>query len=90
VGRILAVPWVMFMLFMIYLIFVSYRGQTNVTWKTYLGVWLVIQLAVDLGYGSWARMNLHTRFREVATLRFQRLVPWWKKVFNRSEVETTE
>lgn len=52
VGRILAVPWVMFLFFMIYLFFTSYRGQVSVTWKTYLGVWLAIQLAVDAGYGS--------------------------------------
>lgn len=90
VGRILAVPWVMFMMFMIYLIFVSYRGQVSVNWKTYLGVWLAIQLAVDIGYGSWARINFHTRFREVATSRFQRRVPWWKKVFSRRGVEPAE
>jgi hypothetical protein len=78
------------MMFMIYLIFVSYRGQVNVNWKTYLGVWLAIQLAVDVGYGSWARINFHTRFREVATWRFQRRVSWWKKSFGRGGVEPAE
>jgi hypothetical protein len=90
VGRVLAVPWVMFLMFMIYLIFVSYRGQVIVNWKTYLGVWLAIQLAVDVGYGSWARINFHTRFREVATWRFQRRVSWWKKLFGRGGVEPAE
>lgn len=83
VGRVLASPWVMFLLFMIYMFFVSVRGQTNATWKTYLGFWFAISLAVDIGYGSWARINLYTRFREVATWRFQKRFPWWRKFFHK-------
>jgi ABC-type transport system involved in cytochrome c biogenesis permease component len=90
VGRVLALPWVIFLLFTIYMFFVWFRGQVNVTWKTYLGFWFVISLAVDIGYGSWARINLLTRFREVATWRFQKHAPWWKKLSGKREVAPAE
>lgn len=89
VGRVLALPWVIYLFFMIYLFLASFRGATTpTTWKTYVGVWLVVGLAVDFGYGSWARMNLYARFREAATWRFQPRAFWWQRLWGRGQPHT--
>ena len=85
VGRVLALPWVIYALFIFYMFFISLRGQNNITWKGYLGVWLVICLTTAVGYGVWARMNAFNQFREAATWRFQRKLPRWKRWLGQKE-----
>ena len=80
VGRVLAVPWVIFLGFMLWILLISVRGQTPVTWKAFLGFWFAVGLATDIGFGFWARQKLLTEFREAATRRYQRRLAWWKRL----------
>lgn len=81
VGRVLALPWAVFLVFLFYLFLISVRGPNNLTWQSGLGVYFALGIAADIGYGAWARANLYSQFREVATRRFQRPVSLWRRVF---------
>jgi len=50
IGRVLAVPWVIFALFMLMMVLVAVHGRTEPSWKTGLGAWVVIGLVTDLGF----------------------------------------
>ena len=86
VGRVLALPWVVFAGFMLFLALISVRGQSEVDWKTILGVWVALSLAVDVAYGAWARHKLLTEFRDAATRRYQVRPPLWKRLLGRTDV----
>ena len=80
VGRVLAVPWVLFFVFLLWILFLSVRGQTPVGWQAFLGFWFAAGLATDIGFGFWARQKLLTEFREAATRRYQPRVSWWQRL----------
>ncbi len=84
VGRVLAVPWVGFAVFMTVVALSSVRGNPDTGWKTVLGVWIVLGLAADIGFGAWARQKLLTEFREIATRRYERRASLWKRWFGRA------
>ena len=86
VGRVLALPWVIFAGFMLFMALISVRGHSEVDWKTFLGFWIALSLAVDLAYGLWARRKLLTEFREAATRRYQARLPLWKRLSGRADV----
>jgi ABC-type transport system involved in cytochrome c biogenesis permease component len=83
VGRVLAVPWVIFLVFMLWILLIAARGHADVSWKAFLGFWFAVGLATDIGFGFWARQKLLTEFREAATRRYQRRTAWWKRVLGK-------
>ena len=85
IGRVLALPWVVFALFLAFMALVSVRGSSPPGWKFFLGCWFGLGLAVDLGFGLWARKKLLTEFRESATLRFQKRAAWWQRLFGKAD-----
>jgi ABC-type transport system involved in cytochrome c biogenesis permease component len=85
VGRVLAVPWVIFFGFMLWILLISVSGRTEVNWKAFLGFWFAVSLATDIGFGFWARQKLLTEFREAATRRYQRRATWWKRVLGQGQ-----
>jgi ABC-type transport system involved in cytochrome c biogenesis permease component len=85
VGRVLAVPWTAFAVFITVIAFLG----PDINWKPVLGVWFALGLAVDIGFGVWARWKLLLEFREMATRRYERRVSWWNRLFGKS-VEASE
>lgn len=81
VGRILAVPWVIFLAFMFVTFFLSVRGQMEASPMGLLGFWFVVSVMVDVAYAWWASSRIYTQMREAATLRYQRRTSWWRDWF---------
>ena len=79
VGRVLAVPWVIFLAFLVFVLVLSARGRVEVAWQLFPAVWFGAGLLADLGFGLWARQKLLTEFREAATWRYQRRAAWWTR-----------
>lgn len=50
----------------------------SLSWKAYFTVWFGLGLAVDVGFGLWARRQFLVRLREVAAQRYDVRRPWWK------------
>lgn len=68
--RILALPWVLFMVVGAGVAVADSMGSfRGVGWGFWLGSWTVIGLGVDLFFGLRAWHAVHTRFREVAASR---------------------
>jgi ABC-type transport system involved in multi-copper enzyme maturation permease subunit len=63
---VLLLPWLVFFAL---IAIIAYGGKEPES-KAILGIWFAISLAVDALLFSWASLNLRTRFREVATSRF--------------------
>ncbi|MSU57299.1 MAG: ABC transporter permease [Pedosphaera sp.] len=80
-GRVLAMPWIVFSGFMLLTALLSLRGRTDLSWKFFLGFGIGEALALDLIFALWARHQLLTQFREVATRRFQTGASFWRRVF---------
>ena len=53
--------------------------DTGMMWP--LIFWVGFSLLADVGFGLWARNRFLTKFREVATQRFQPPRSWWQKLF---------
>lgn len=81
IGRVLALPWVLFIAFMLALALGSIRGNSGGSWQAVLLVWMAIGLGVDFGFGLWARQKLLSEFREAAGRRFSRQTSFWKRMF---------
>ena len=78
--RILVLPWVVLALGAL---------VTSLTWpnveneplqKFFLGAWLGVGLAADLGFGAWARYRLLSEFRLAATRRYEARPGFWKRL----------
>lgn len=80
VGRVLAVPWVIFSICLLGMLLVATRGRTGMSWESLPFIWLALGLGADVGYGFWARHKLLSEFREAATRRYQQPVSWWKRL----------
>ena len=83
VGRILVLPWVVLALGVL---------ATSLTWpnvenepmqKFFLGAWVGVGLAADLGFGAWARCRLLAEFRLAATQRYEARTVSWKRLLRR-------
>jgi hypothetical protein len=77
--RVLVLPWILFLVFLTFAAVTESQFQAQWSWETFLGVWFALGLLVDIGFGLWARHCLLTRFREVATQRFQTRAPFWRR-----------
>jgi ABC-type transport system involved in multi-copper enzyme maturation permease subunit len=80
-GRILVLPWVVLALgtLVISLTWPQQAGDEPLH-KFFLSAWLGVGLAVDLGFGFWARTRLLTEFRDAATRRYEARPAFWKRL----------
>jgi hypothetical protein len=90
VGRILALPWAAWALFMTFVALFSIRHQFEAGWKAVLGMYFILGVATDIGFGLWARQNMISQFRVVATQRYQSRGSFWKRLFGSGAEHKTE
>ncbi len=88
VVRILVVPGVAFALVVLVLALISYSGGSEPGPKFWLSLWFGLGLAVDLGFGAWARHKLLTEFRRAAEQRYAPRPGFWQRLMTGRE-ETT-
>lgn len=81
VGRVLALPTVAWVILMTMGGLMAVFHGPEFSPGFILGAWLVIGLIADFGFTVWARQNLLTRFRVVATQRFQAQPSRWTRLF---------
>ena len=81
VGRVLALPNVAWAILMTMGGLMAVNNGPEFSRGFILGSWLAIGLAADFGFGMWARQNLLTQFRIVATQRFQVRPSLWSRLF---------
>ena len=62
------------------LVVLAPRMVHDMEWGGFLGTWFLLGLAADLGFGLHARHKLLTEFRLLATQRYQRQLPVWKRL----------
>jgi hypothetical protein len=70
--RILALPWILYMLLGAAVMVADSAGMSAVPdpeWLFWLGSWMMIGLGVDLVFGWRAWRAIHARFREAASQR---------------------
>ena len=74
-ARVMLLPWVLWgMISILITVFVTRRGGSGSDFwegKFFIGLWVVISVAVDLFFGLPARQKLFSEFRTVATTRFE-------------------
>lgn len=70
VGRILVLPWMAFLLSMTVAGTASFFTRINWDEKVFLFYWFALCIVNNLIFMKWAKGNLHTRFRDMATQRF--------------------
>src|ERR1041385_2390702 len=71
--RVLVLPWILFAMIaaVVNLLVFSARGEPP-GWQFYLGLWVVLSVLADLGFGLPAWWLLHSSFRELALRRVMR------------------
>jgi hypothetical protein len=74
--RIMILPWVVFALVMLLVALASMVHEPDLGWGFFLGLWVFLGIAADLGFGGWARLKLLTEFRSVATERYDQKGKW--------------
>ncbi len=79
-GRILVLPWVALALGALVMSLTWPNAENEPAQKLLLGAWLGVGLAVDLGFGAWARFKLLTEFRLAATRRYEAGPGFWKRL----------
>ena len=81
-GRILVLPWVVLALGALAMALAWPNAGDEPPQKFFLGAWLGVGLAVDLGFGAWARYKLLTEFRLAATRRYEAQPGFWKRLLS--------
>jgi ABC-type transport system involved in multi-copper enzyme maturation permease subunit len=79
-GRILVLPWVALALAGLVAALLWPNAANEPVQKLFLGAWFVVGVAVDLGFGVWARHKLLTEFRLAATRRYEPLPAFWRRL----------
>jgi ABC-type transport system involved in multi-copper enzyme maturation permease subunit len=85
-GRILVLPWVVLFLGALASVLLLSHTGVDITPKVLLGSWVVVGVAADIGFGSWAKHKLLTEFRVAATQRYEQRPRAWRQPSN----QTTE
>lgn len=79
IARILVLPWVLYAVVLLFVALVSINNHTSDPgWPFFLGLWFFLGLVTDVSFASLSRVNLLTRFREVAAHRFQAPAHFWE------------
>ena len=76
--RVMILPWVVFAFVMLLVGLASMVRSPELGWQFFLGLWVFLGIAADLGFGGWARLKLLTEFRAVATDRYDAKAKWWR------------
>jgi hypothetical protein len=63
--RVLVVPWVLYALIAVIASLLTAASE-GPSWQFFLGLWFVLGVLTDVGFGLSAWRRLHTRFREQA------------------------
>ena len=80
--RIMALPWILYVVFVILLGTMSLAGGgLHIDENVFVLFWLAISLGVDAFFGVRAKLKLESEFRQVATTRYTTPVSFWKKLF---------
>lgn len=82
-GCILLLPWAGATLAMLAASVVWPNAENAPIMKFFLGLWFGLGLAVDVGFGVWARHKLLDEFRLAATRRYERSSGFWKRLLPR-------
>lgn len=86
VVRIFVLPWVGIAV-VLSVVSLTYAARSNgPSWKFFIGLWVGLGLAADLGYGGGARHKLLTTFRLAAEQRYSPWRGFWKRLFAGGEV----
>jgi len=83
--RILILPCVAFALVSLLISLVSLNAEIDLGPKFFLGLWVGLSLAADLGFGAWARHKLLTEFRLAAARRYTSRPGFWNRLLGRAE-----
>ena len=85
--RILIVPWAAYALVLLVmaLVFLNTRRAPEPNWQFFVGLWFVLGLLADLGFGAHARYKLMTGFRLAAERRYAPRESFWKRLFGESQ-----
>lgn len=80
-GRILVLPWLLLALGALFVSLI-WPPQSDNEWlqKFFLSAWVGVGLAVDLGFGAWARSRLLAEFRVAATRRYGARAGLWRRL----------
>lgn len=78
--RILVFPWVAYALVLVTVAIGSIGSRSEPGWKFYVGLWLFLGLAADLGFALHARHRLLTGFRLAAQERFVVRAGLWSRL----------
>jgi ABC-type transport system involved in multi-copper enzyme maturation permease subunit len=79
--RILILPWVAYALVMVMVAIDSIGSRPSEPgWKFYMGLWLFLGLAADVGFALHARYKLLTEFRLAAQERFVLRAGLWARL----------
>lgn len=89
VARILLLPWAIYIGAVTLLAFIRISGGFTLGYEFHLGLWFTIGILNDLVFLSWARRNLHRRFREVVTQRFDtKPERFWRRRSPKNQTQT--
>jgi hypothetical protein len=83
-ARILVLPWVVIalVLFLVVLAALGSHSGPNFGPGFVLGLWFVVGIVGDLGFGGWSRQKLLTEFRLAATQRYEHRPGFWKQLLH--------
>jgi hypothetical protein len=79
-GCIVLLPWTVATLTMFTATLVWPSMDDRPVMKFFLGLWFLLSIATDLGFGGWARHRLLTDFRHAATSRYEATPGFWKRL----------
>ncbi len=80
-SRILVLPWAAFGLLSLLVGLLSINSNGGPGPGFFMGLWFVLGLAADIGFGFWARHKLLTEFRAAAARRYNARVGFFKRLF---------
>ena len=84
-ARILVLPCIGFALVSLVLSLVALNRDVNLGPKFFVGVWVGLSLAADVGFGAWARHKLLTELRLAAAERYSPRLGFWRRLLGRGE-----
>lgn len=83
VARILVLPWLGLGLASLIVAIAAAVWQCEPQFVLFVFLWLAFGLAVDLGFGAWARHKLLAEFRLAAAERYTQQAGFWKALFGK-------
>jgi hypothetical protein len=79
-ARIMVLPCIAFALLSMLVSLLSINREVDLGPKFFLGMWVGLSLAADVGFGTYARHKLLTEFRLAAAQRYAPGLGFWKRL----------